>query len=156
LKANKLERQLALSCHPLAPLVLPPDFIACRCGALVAGRIFYGATPFFPPPLAPDLLHGWIASLDSPWPRSVSGSRWLWLPRLRWLSDARAEADELQESADLQVRLRGAEAPQMVAEMVFNAGAWCEVARGFLLPSGWPDTRRLNVLREMVANNGGA
>jgi hypothetical protein len=154
LKAARLQRQLELSRHPLAAGVLPPGFAGCHRGALLSGGFFYRAQPLYSPPLADDQPHGWMADLDQDWPQRSAHSRWLWLPRLRWLSAARADAAELCAAHALRGQLLGAQSPQMVAEMVFDAGIWREVDRGFVVPCRWPDGHRLSLLRRRIRQAG--
>jgi hypothetical protein len=156
LKAAKLERQVSLSRHPLAASVLPDGFADCNNGALLAGWFFYASPPVLISPMSSDQLSGWFTGMDQPWPQCGEDSRWLWLPRLRWLSPARAQAGEVLECHVLRARLRDAKAPQLVAEMVEHEGMWREIARGFVVPPGWPDAVRLGQLIEQVKTVAGA
>lgn len=151
LKLLKLERQLQLSRHPAARAVLPSDFLDRQRGALVHGCFFYPTSSLVRAPDARDPARGWLADLDQPWPQRSSGSRWLPLPRLRWLSPAIAAYPDTLSAEELRLRLRGVEAPQMVAEVVCCSGYWREVSRGFVVPSCWPDGHRLAELRERIA-----
>lgn len=155
LKAAKLSRQLALSRDPAAAAVLPPDFRACRAGALIRGCLFFAGGPQRQPPLSADAPCGWIAPLGGRWPCRSADSRWLHLRRLRWLAPALADDDGVTDAATLAARLAQAQAPQMVAEMErLPGGGWQETARGFVLPAGWPDPGRLAMLAARVARCG--
>ncbi|SME97282.1 DUF1853 family protein [Pseudogulbenkiania subflava] len=163
LKAAKLQDQLALSRHAAAQALLPPGFVGCRTAARLAGWLFYPHAVLLEPPLAPDPLTGWARPLLAPWPRRSLASRWVWLPRLRWLAPARVdEAETLDEDA-LRRHLAAAEAPQLVAEVLpLENGSWEEVARGFVCPPNWPPPARLAELLDTVqelangkAGNGG-
>jgi hypothetical protein len=138
LKAQKIERQLVLSRHPLAHLVIPEDFLDCRCAALLTGWFFYRGSPLVLPPLCAAQYTGWLANLHEPWPLSAPDSRWCCLPRLEWLSPALKSDTDVMRSETLLERLTGLESPQMVAEMQPGEQGWFEVARGFVLPSHWP------------------
>ncbi|WP_133680990.1 DUF1853 family protein [Paludibacterium purpuratum] len=148
LKRAKLARQLALSRHALAAATLPAGFAGCRIGALVRGCFFYRGAPARTDDCAPWL--GWVAPLDRPWPCQDGGSRWLWLPRLSWLSPAVAEASALSDEATLRTGFVAARAPQMVAEMRKSEAGWREWRRGFVLPADWPDGELLASLREKI------
>ncbi|MBV8046405.1 MAG: DUF1853 family protein [Paludibacterium sp.] len=144
LKVAKLSRQLALSRHPLAAAALPAGFAGCRAGALVRGCCFYRQ----PPRMGRDApWRGWVAPLTAPWPCTDNDSRWLWLPRLRWLSPALAVASQVSDQASLRALLAEAQAPQMVAEMRESGAGWREWRRGFVLPAGWPQAAPLAALR---------
>lgn len=156
LKAGKLSRQLALSRDPAAAAVLPADFVHCRVGALIRGRLFFTGGPLRVPPLSDDAPSGWIAPLDGNWPCRSAESRWLHLPRLRWLAPALADDDGVTDAATLAGRLGAAQAPQMVAEMIRAPdGGWLEADRGFVVPADWPDPVRLAALQATVKRCGG-
>ncbi|WP_024301456.1 DUF1853 family protein [Pseudogulbenkiania sp. MAI-1] len=151
LKAAKLQDQLALSRHEAAQPLLPDGFAGCRAGARLAGWLFYPHAVLLEPPLAPDPLTGWARPLLAPWPRRSLESRWVWLPRLRWLAPARVEEAETLEEDTLRRHLAAAEAPQLVAEVLPLAnGGWEEVARGFVCPPSWPPPARLAELLDAV------
>lgn len=142
-----LQAQLQLSRHPLARRVLPPDFVACASQARLAGWFFYSRSSRPMPPLAADQLQGWFSPLLQPWPSSSPASRWMWLPRLSWLAPARVAEAEVREQHSLRQELRQAVVPQLVAELLpLGDGYWEEVARGFVVPPGWPEATRLQAL----------
>lgn len=148
LKAAKLQEQLQLARHPAAARVLPPGFAGCASAARLAGWFFYAGTPAAPvAPLAPEQLQGWISPLQQPWPSFSSGGRWIWLSRLGWLAPARVEQGMVREQDSLRQELLQAAVPQLVAELLpVGDGYWEEVARGFVVPPGWPQQDRLQAL----------
>ena len=57
-----------------------------------------------------------------------------------------AEA-EVREQHSLRQELHQAVVPQLVAELLpLGDGYWEEVARGFVVPPGWPEATRLQAL----------
>lgn len=152
LKATKTTTQLRLSRHPDAQSVLPDGFQSCRAAARLCGWFFYPADQSPPAPLNPHQLRGWLAPRDAPWPRAGGDSRWAWLPRLSWLAPALlAKADTLDEAA-LRARLQAMPAPQLLAELrAVGRGMWREIARGFVVPPGWPDPARLAALKLKIS-----
>ena len=154
LKAGKLQAQLQLSRHPLARRVLPPDFVACASQARLAGWFFYSRPSRPMPPLAADQLQGWFSPLLQPWPSSSPASRWMWLPRLSWLAPARVAEAEVREQHSLRQELHQAVVPQLVAELLpLGDGYWEEVARGFVVPPGWPEATRLQALMATLSES---
>lgn len=151
LKQDKLSQQLRLSRHILARAILPEGFHSPSVGALVRGCFFYrqppGKTLFSPP----EQWQGWVACRDESWPCRDLSSRWLWLPRMRWLSPALAKEPDVKTQQALFEQLKGAEVPQMVAEMVTEEGSWRELRRGFVLPAHWPDAGRLEQLQQQMS-----
>lgn len=155
----QLQRQLALSADPRARSSLPPDFVGCRSVSLLRGWFFY------PPSARVNPLHraaarGWWRPLAADWPRSRAASRWACLPRMNWLAPARLPWGETQTEAELRERLQTADMPQLVAELVCKKGGGeadegFEVARGFVMPAGWPDPHRLSLLRERIVGAAG-
>ncbi|OVE49062.1 DUF1853 family protein [Chromobacterium violaceum] len=152
LKATKITTQLQLSRHPDALPLLPDGFHDCRTGARICGWFFYPPGRCPPAPLDCGQLRGWLAPLDTDWPRLYENSRWAWLPRLSWLAPALRTAADTEDEASLRARLRGVDAPQMLAELQpAGHGRWREAARGFVSPPGWPDAERLAALRLKIA-----
>ncbi|TCP14912.1 hypothetical protein EV683_103178 [Crenobacter luteus] len=148
LKAARLERQLALARHPLAAPLLPAGFAKAKSVARVTGWLFARDGLALPAPLNPDAPRGWFAPLAARWPRRAEGGRWLWLPRLQWLAPARVPLDATGDEESLRARLAAIDRPQLVAELVpAGDGAAVEVARGFVLPPGWPPPEALALLR---------
>lgn len=148
LKAAKLQEQLQLARHPAAARVLPPGFAGCASVARLAGWFFYADVPTtLLAPLAEDQLQGWISPLQQPWPASSEHARWVWLSRLGWLAPARVEDSLVREQDSLRQELLQAAVPQLVAELLpVGNGYWEEVARGFVVPPGWPQQERLQDL----------
>ena len=157
LKARKLQTQLQLSHHPVARRVLPPDFVGCASYARLAGWFFYPEATLPTPPLAADQLQGWTCPLLESWPSSSPASRWIWLPRLSWLAPARVAEAAVREQHSLRQELQQAEVPQLVAELLpVGDGHWEEVARGFVVPPGWPAPARLHALHTRMTGEGSA
>lgn len=148
LKAAKLQEQLQLASHPAAARVLPPGFAGCASAARLAGWFFYADRPPIPAaPLSADQLQGWLSPLQQPWPSTSAGSRWVWLSRLGWLAPARLAEEGVREQDSLRQELLQAAVPQLVAELLpVGDGYWEEVARGFVVPPGWPQQQRLQDL----------
>ena len=152
LKAAKLREQLQLSRHSAAQRILPAGFTGCRSVARLAGWFFYtNSPPVLLAPLSPDQLQGWISPLQQPWPASSESARWVWLSRLGWLAPARIEDSQVREQDSLRQELLQAEVPQLVAELLpVGDGYWEEVARGFVVPPGWPQQEKLQALLRSI------
>ncbi|WP_159874979.1 DUF1853 family protein [Aquitalea denitrificans] len=152
LKAAKLQAQLRLVHHPAARRVLPAGFADCASQARLAGWFFYSQMLAPQPPLAADQLQGWISPVWQDWPSCSPASRWIWLPRLQWLAPARVRDDTVREQHSLRQELLQAAVPQLVAELLpVGDGYWEEVARGFVVPSGWPEQAALQQLLASMA-----
>lgn len=144
LKAAKLAQQLVLSRHPAASALLPPGFVGCRAGLRLTGWRFTSGQPVSQPA-------GWVSSATGAWPCRHAGARWVLLPRLAWLSPARVSEEYTLAESDLRARLALTAGPQLVAALQPDGtGAWCEVTRGFVTPSDWPDAERLAALCQRI------
>lgn len=144
LKAAKLAQQLVLSRHPAASALLPPGFVGCRAGLRLTGWRFTSGQPVSQPA-------GWVASVSGAWPCRPAGARWVLLPRLAWLSPARVSEEYTLAESDLRARLALPAGPQLVAALQPDStGTWCEVTRGFVTPSDWPDAERLAALCQRI------
>lgn len=145
LKAAKTQQQLQLSRHPAARL--PTGFAACEVAARTTGWLFFPAAQAdftVRAPLNPLANRGWWTAYDSAWPQQDAAHRWCHLPRLRWLSPARLATAETLTQTALREVLQPLLTPQLVAEVQQQAdGAWEEVARGFVVPQGWPQAELL-------------
>lgn len=97
--------------------------------------------------LSDNHLRGWWTFLE-PFqiPNAASQHRWLYLPRLRWLSPAQITDVEENALMDFQ-ELHGFcfdlinrhQKPPLLAEMrLSDSGVWEEVSRGFVVPQQWP------------------
>jgi uncharacterized protein len=136
-KASRLARQLELSTTPCGREALPAGFAGCRVGAVVRGWMFYPGEPESLPPLNPGRLCGWLAARDAVWPAAARDSRWLLLPRLSWLAPA-MRTHEPDAEAAVRAALATMSVPGLVAEMRRDGTVWKEVARGCVVPPGWP------------------
>jgi hypothetical protein len=147
LKYHKLHHQLGLSGRAPGRAALPNGFDGARCASVLRGTLCYRDGPWLAEPLSPLQWHGWWRPLGEAWPVSRDDSRWVWLPRLRWLSPARVDEALVQRMEDLQAQLAGNDVPQLVAECEKRPdGHWHEIARGFVVPIGWPNAERLDAL----------
>ena len=160
IKRAQLQRQLALAADPRARASLPPGFAACRSASLLRGWFFYPASARIHP-LHRQAARGWWRPLAADWPHGRSDSRWACLPRMNWLAPARLPWRDSRTEPELRAELlaRAADMPQLVAELVRGPDGdgrddGFEVARGFVMPAGWPDPHRLSLLRERVADAG--
>jgi hypothetical protein len=99
------------------------------------------------PGLSARHLRGWWTYLE-PFkiPNAASDSRWLYLPRLRWLASAKvapggeSQLMNIHELHDFCFDLsKRHQRPPLLAEMCLNeSGVWEEVSRGFVVPQQWP------------------
>lgn len=107
---------------------------------------------FYPPNTPQANIHGlssqhqrgWWVRHGHPLPQSRPDTRWIILPRLRWLSPAHLPADAtvLQHAAmstALATHFAQNDEPLLLAELQADrAGRWDEVTRGFVVGAGWP------------------
>lgn len=142
-----LDRQLALSSHPAAAAVLPGRVDDAR--ALVKGWLFYpagmdaaAAHAAAVAGVAADHCRGFWCARDRFVPDT--GRRYLPLPRLRWLSPARAPCEETLDAAAaaalLDAHFAAQGAPLLLAVMADGGdgiGDWLECERGFIVPADW-------------------
>jgi hypothetical protein len=97
-------------------------------------------------PLSPNHLRGWWQRHESLVLRPIAPqSRWLVLPRLRWLTPAYGEFDQaalLDASGVRQLcdaHFAHHASALLLAEVVRVAGVWQEVNRGFVVNAAWPN-----------------
>jgi uncharacterized protein len=149
----KLDRvfkhQLALG-HTLAgQSALPPGIKLDKTQAFIKGYLFYHASTInkiSTPGVSAAHLNGWWVrhTLDKI-PQASAESRWIILPRMRWLAPAREATDaELMSSATLGIRLDqhfslSSDAVLVIEMARSTSGAWHETTRGFVVCSSWPD-----------------
>lgn len=133
-----MKQQLALSAHPAARLALP----VVSAQALVKGWLFYEEkTPDLPPGIATQHCRGFWSPLDGV--AALQADAFMILPRLRWLSPARAEAGDrvVFEPAGLASELAAqfaiSSAPVLVALLGNEKGDLLEFDRGFIVPDDW-------------------
>lgn len=158
-----LERQLQLSRRPEAePLLKRLGMNApSEARAILRGTLFYRlGTDLRSAPevqqqgdfargLSPAHSRGWWQVIDElDLPRSSPGSRWVILPKRRWLSpfiskDAMDERvlDERKLRAALSGHFLQRKAAVMLAEVI-QEGAWHEIARGVVVTKEWPAAAR--------------
>lgn len=97
--------------------------------------------------ISPGHLSGWwIRQGESPLPMTTPLSRWWPLPKRRWLSSALITEAEHCELLSLQqinelcaTHFDGSQRSLLLAEMVYEAGSWQEISRGFVVCPQWPD-----------------
>lgn len=117
------------------------------------GYLFYPSymdwrtAPHQAPGVAARHLRGWWTPLDHfHVPQQSADSRWIVIPRLRWLSPVIVNMDEYNKlimAQDLYQHCRelllNRAAPFLLAELLPGPdGCWREVDRGFVVGSGWP------------------
>ncbi|MDF0605329.1 DUF1853 family protein [Neisseriaceae bacterium TC5R-5] len=151
LKAHKLQQQLQLSRHPAAQTVLPNGFADCHIGSRQTGWLFQAtANPVTAAPLA-TALTGSYWPVSPPWPTQQPGSRWAWLPKLRWLAPAHLPYQHTFSEAELRSQLAQADHPQLVVELQEQSdGYWQEISRSFALPAAWPKEAALLPLLQRI------
>jgi hypothetical protein len=145
-----MERQLALSQHPAAQVLLPEP--VARAQALVKGWLFYrGSTPQPPAStgIAPLHCHGFWRTL--PAFDGLGADAYAILPRLRWLAPARLPAHEGIDLPALRERLahhfQNDDAPVMIAALGCRGDLLLESDRGFIVPADWPERAGDRIVR---------
>ena len=140
------ERQLALSQTPEGRQVLgerqPVSPLAFFKGYLFSHA---GEEYTVPGGVSPDHLHGWWCRATLPFVRK--DSRWCILPRLRWLSPCRIDANgdpdhHGREEMDALIAAHFSISiePVLVAELaVLPDGSLVEITRGFVVDPDWPE-----------------
>ncbi|GGY27552.1 DUF1853 family protein [Paludibacterium paludis] len=139
LKTLAMKRQLALPTLPEGARALPDGFAGCRSAARLVGGLFAGAGGGDPE----GTLGGWWRQGAESLPCRGAAARWVILDRSRWLSPWRGGQAASLDAGELAARLQGADRVAMVAEIMEDNGTWREVSRGFVVPEGWPDAKRL-------------
>lgn len=138
-----IDRQLALSTHPAARAVLPVPVV--QVGAVIKGWLFYPQRARLPVQglgLSPGHCHGFWVELDRFQPEP--GLRYLPLQRLEWLTPIALAHNETGQThaadsigACLAEAFAGQSMPVMIAVLAREGDAWCEQARGFVVPPDW-------------------
>lgn len=142
------QHQLLLSHTPAGQQALPPGLQLDKTQAFIKGYLFYHASACSKMEIAgvsaAHLGGWWVRHSLEQIPQVSAESRWIMLPRLRWLAPARLAADaEVMTSAQLNSRLNehfnlGKEA-LLVFEMARSTtGEWREISRGFVVCETWP------------------
>lgn len=123
-----------------------------KSSLFLKGYLFYpshaewSSAPHHNPGLAKGHLRGWWTHIDKlNIPQQRVESRWMIIPRLRWLSPLVIETPDVEEMLTVQALGRCCQEllakrpdPLLLAELVPVDGRWCEVTRGFVVGSGWP------------------
>ncbi len=158
LKLDKMfQHQLRLGFKPQSQSVLRQmGFLNIVPHALMKGYLFYPASGDWQRTEVDNVgissrhLRGWWTKLDEfTVPVQDASSRWLFLPRLQWLSPAFIGADDAHKLMNFKTlhdfccsRLARKQRPPLIAEMqVGDNACWQEVSRGFVLPEQWPKER---------------
>lgn len=142
-----LDRQLSLSSHPAAQILLPQPVAAAQ--ALIKGWLFYpGSEHAADADATADATNGgvaaahcrgyWCALAEAD---DLPGDRYRILPRLSWLAPARAPFDTCIDKAGLlralHAHFESDALPVMVATMARRGDFAVEVERGFIVPNDW-------------------
>lgn len=148
----KLERvfqhQLLLGHTPVGQQALPQGLLPDKAQAFIKGYLFYHASTLRPAAIrgisAAHLSGWWARHTREKLPQTSAESRWIILPRLRWLAPVRLAADAevmsyatLNNKLDEHFQLRS-EAMLVVELARTAAGEWQEISRGFVVCSSWP------------------
>ncbi|EFK97529.1 protein containing DUF1853, partial [sediment metagenome] len=149
LKLNRVfQHQLLLGSTQAGQLALPTGIQVDKAQAFIKGYLFNHASGLRPAPVsgvsATHLTGWWVRHQCEKLPQASADSRWIILPRLRWLAPARlpGSADVMNDEAlasrlDEHFQLHG-EALLLVELALTTAGEWQEVTRGFVVCSTWP------------------
>ena len=157
--ARVFDRQLGLSETIEGNAVVTSlGFTGVQAAAFIKGYLFYpvdweeGALVEAPPAtahvsleLAAAHLRGWwLRQGDADRPKRFSESRWLVLPKLRWLSAAWCanSSNELLDDDDMtqycERHFESRRSSLLLAEMQPGSDGWNEVSRGFVVSHSWP------------------
>lgn len=135
-----MDRQLSLSQHPAAQLLVPEPILLAQ--ALVKGWLFYhGETPVPVQPAGISRAHCrgfWCAEEEL---ENIAGEHFVVLPRLSWLAPAKAGKDAVLDRSALRetvaAHFREAKTPLLLASLEPSGGWMLEVDRGFVVPNDW-------------------
>lgn len=142
------QHQLLLGQTRAGQQALPRGLQLDKAQAFIKGYLFYHASGLRAAPVsgvsATHLTGWWVRHQCEKLPQASAGSRWIILPRLRWLAPVRLAGEAevmscavLDKQLDEHFRLRSE--ALLVAELARTAaGEWQEVARGFVVCSSWP------------------
>lgn len=150
------QHQLLLGHTPAGQQALPRGLQLDKTQAFIKGYLFYHASSAQHLPVrgvSTEHLSGWWLrhSLEQV-PQASTASRWIMLPRLRWLAPARVSAETaVMTLAQLNVMLHGHFSLGKDALLVFEVtrtetGEWQEISRGFVVCETWPDINTAAVL----------
>lgn len=149
----KLERvfqhQLLLGHTPAGQQALPSGMQLDTTRAFIKGYLFYHlSSARHLPVVGVSIAHlsgWWIHHSLEQVPQASAASRWIMLPRLRWLAPARVAAETaVMTLAQLNVMLHGHFSLSKDALLVFEVkrtatGEWQEISRGFVVCESWPN-----------------
>ena len=101
---------------------------------------------YSPLKVSPEHLRGWwLRHTESVPPKQFVSSRWLILPKVRWLSAAWYPNehsgmlfDDLGVSKYCTQHFGENSSALLLAEMQPGSNGWFEVSRGFVVSPGWP------------------
>jgi len=141
------QHQLVLGHTHAGQHALPQGIRLDKTQAFIKGYLFYHASTIGRLAIqgvsAAHLTGWWVRHALEKLPQASADSRWIILPRLRWLAPARLAADaSVMTYATLRSKLdehfsRNNDAV-LVFEMTHVAGEWHEQSRGFVVCSTWP------------------
>lgn len=142
------QHQLLLSQTVAGQQALPRGLQLDKTQAFIKGYLFYHVSSFDQPAVrgisASHLTGWWVRHSVEPLPQASADSRWIILPRMRWLAPARLEADAIvMTHAELQSKLAQHFGLGNEAILVFElsraaTGEWLEKSRGFVVCETWP------------------
>ena len=149
LKLDKVfQHQLLLGHTPAGQQALPQGFQLDKTQAFIKGYLFYHASAYskmeIPGVSAAHLSGWWMRHSLEQIPQASADSRWVILPRLRWLAPARLAADaEVMTFAQLNSRLSEHFNLSKDALLIFEVSRtekseWQEISRGFVVCETWP------------------
>lgn len=147
----KLERvfqhQLVLGHTHAGQRALPQGLQLDKTQAFIKGYLFYHASCLGRLAIsgisAAHLCGWWVRHTLENLPQASAGSRWIILPRLRWLAPARLPDDALVMTyatlgSKLDEHFSSSKESVLVFEMTRVADEWQEKSRGFVVCSSWP------------------
>jgi len=159
LKLNKVfQQQLQLSRTPAGRQALPQEFPPEKAQAFIKGYLFYHASSPNQLPVrgvsAAHLCGWWARHAIEALPQTSAASRWVVLPRLRWLapvrlasihlaSDQLATETAVMNLSQLNLMLSQhfclSKEALLICELAGSEGGeWHEISRGFVVCDTWP------------------
>ena len=147
--ARVFQHQLVLGHTHAGQQALPGGIRLDRTQAFIKGYLFYHASTFSKLATAgvsaAHLSGWWVRHSLEKLPQASADSRWIILPRLRWLAPARLAADDASVMTyatlgnQLDEHFSRSNDAVLVFEMTRAAtGGWHEKSRGFVVCSTWP------------------
>lgn len=156
IKLDKIfQQQLLLGSTSAGLKALPCGIKLTRAEAFIKGYLFYHhAASKQPgiPGVSPAHLSGWwVRHSIEKLPQASASSRWIILPRMRWLAPAllpesTAVLTDLEINCTLDEHFSASLDALLVIELSQNSsGTWNENSRGFVVNSRWPDITQVNI-----------